>query len=689
MLSGDKAQLLERDLARGRLGRREFIRRAAALGLSASAIAGALAACGGETPTATNASASAPTGVPTRAATPAPAAPTGVPTRAATPAPAASAPPAPRAATATTGGGAATPRGGATASPVGSPAAGIGALGTATSLPLGAGGGLGPGPTRRGGGGTLKMLWWQAPTILNPHLAQGTKDYDAARVTYEPLAAFGPDERLVPFLAAEIPTRANGGVGTDAKSVTWKLKRDVKWSDGRPFTAADVAFTFRYVTDKDTASVSQGVYRDVANVEALDDHTVRVTFKESTPAWYVPFVGSFGYILPEHIFREGLGAAAKTFPGNLKPVGTGPYRVVEFKPGDLVTYDINPFWRAPDGPFFDQVLMKGGGDAVSAARAVLQTGDYQVAWNLQIEPAILNQLQKGGKGKLVQVPNGGIERILIQFADPYKEVDGERAAKSTRHPFQTERKVREAYTYLCDRKTIAEQLYGQGGEATANILTNPKVYASPNTGWTFDIGRAEQLLEEAGYKKSGQYRAKDGVQLSVLFQTSTNSVRQKHQQIVKDALEKAGIKTELKTVDAGVYFGSDAGNTDNTSHFYADLEMYTNSNDSPDPWTYFQGWTTAEIAQKENSWNGSNYHRWSNPEYDRLVAQAKSELDEQKRAQLFIRMNDILVKDDIVLVPQVDRLGIRAFANGMESLHLTAWDVTTWNIANWIGRNSG
>src|SRR5213595_1704924 len=92
-------------------------------------------------------------------------------------------------------------------------------------------------PTRRGGGGSLKMLWWQAPTLLNPHFAVGTKDQDASRIFYEPLAGWDGEGNLVPFLAAELPSQQNGGLSDDGKSVTWKLKQGVKWHDGEPFTA--------------------------------------------------------------------------------------------------------------------------------------------------------------------------------------------------------------------------------------------------------------------------------------------------------------------------------------------------------------------------------------------------------------------------------------------------------------------
>ncbi len=673
------SQALMDQLTSGTISRRTFVVRAAALGLSASAIAGFLAACG--------AAEVAPTAgaVATQAASAAPGAASTVAAGATTVASAAPGVGATVAAAATNPAGAATAVASRAASPSSggsTPAAGGsgGGIGTVTTKPLGKGGGLGPGPSKRGGSGTLKLLWWQAPTILNPHQAQGTKDFDAARIVLESLADFGPDDKLVPFLAAEIPSAANGGLPSDGKSVTWKLKPGVKWSDGQPFTSKDVAFTWKYATDKDTAAVSLSNYQNVANVETPDDTTVKVTFKEATPSWYLPFVGNNGMILPEHIFKDGMGAAAQNFAGNLKPIGTGPYRIVDFKPGDQVNFEINPNWRDANSPAFDQILMKGGGDAPSAARAVLQSGDYNIAWNLQIEPAVLNQLQSGGKGRVEQLPNWGIERIMINHSDPKKEVNGQRSEKNTPHPFLADKAVRQALNLLCDRKTIADTLYGAAGKATANFLTQPQSYNSPNTKWEFNIAAAEKLLEDAGYKKQGQYRAKGDVKLAVLFQTSINAVRQKHQQIIKDAFEKAGIQVELKTVDAAVYFSSDAGNPDTSQHFYADLEMLTSA-PNIDPWTFMETYS-ADIAQKENNWQGSNASRWNNKEYQTLLDQSRTELDVAKRTQMFIKMNDLLISE-VAVIPQIDRLGPIAISNDIKGLELSGWVGTNWNVANW------
>ena len=249
-------------------------------------------------------------------------------------------------------------------------------------------------PTRRGGGGTLKLLWWQGPVLLNPQFATGTKEQEGSRIFYEPLAAWDADGNLVPVLAAEIPSRENGGLTADGRSVTWKLKRGVTWHDGQPFTADDVVFNWEYHRDPATSSSWISTYRDIT-VAKVDSHTVRITFPKPTPFWAEPFVGTVGMIIPRHVFKDFMGTKSREAPANTRPVGTGPYKIVDFKPGDLVLAEANMNYHIPNRPHFDRLEMKGGGDATSAARAVLQTGEYDFAWNLQVADEILKGLERG------------------------------------------------------------------------------------------------------------------------------------------------------------------------------------------------------------------------------------------------------------------------------------------------------
>ena len=536
-------------------------------------------------------------------------------------------------------------------------------------------------PTRRGGGGALKALFWQGPTLLNPHFAGGTKDQEGSRIFYEPLAVWDDDGNLLPVLAAEIPSRANGGVAADGRSVTWKLKQGVSWHDGQPFTADDCVFTFDYVKDPATAAVTAGNYQD-ATIQKIDAHTIRIAFTRPTPNWYDVLVSSAGAILPKHVFANYTGSRSREAPANLKPVGTGPYKFVDFKPGDIVLGEINRNYHMPNRPFFDTIEVKGGGDATSAARAVLQTGEFDYAWNLQVEDEVLKRMEAGGKGRVLAVPSGDIEFIQLNPTDPWTEVDGERSSVKSRHFAFADPKVREAMALLCDRKGMQDFIYGRTGTATANFLSLPVRYRSANTKWEFNVDKANALLDAAGWKRGADgIREKGGRKMKFVYQTSINATRQKEQAIVKQAAQKAGIDLELKSVAASVFFSSDVGNPDTFGKFWADMQMFTWMFGSQDPAGSMRQFLSSELSQKANKWQSRNNSRWSSAEYDAAFAASESELDPVKRAALFIRMNDLLIAAGCI-VPLVNRARVRGAATKLVP-SLSVWDLDFSALHDW------
>ncbi len=536
-------------------------------------------------------------------------------------------------------------------------------------------------PTKAGGGGPLKVLWWQGPTLLNPHFAVGTKDQDGSRLFYEPLAGWDIDGELRPLLAASLPSREDGSIGNDGKSVTWKLKQGVKWHDGKPFTADDVVFNWQYAKDPATAAVTSGSYKEIT-VEKIDDYTVKIVFAKPTPFWADAFVGTQGMIIPKHLFAEFIGGKSREAPTNLKPVGTGPYMFKDFKPGDVVTGVINPNYHQANRPHFDSVEMKGGGDAVSAARAVLQTGEYDFAWNMQVEDEILLRLEKGGKGTVVVSPGGNVEHIQVNSTDPNTEVDGEKSSMKTKHPSLSDPAVREALTMLIDKASVEKFIYGRTGQATANFVNNPERLRSKATKYEFNIDKANALLDKAGWAKGADgIRAKGGVKLKYVFQTSINQPRQKTQAIIKQACQKAGIDIEVKAVTASVFFSSDVANPDTYPHFYTDLQMYTVTMSQPDSEVFMRQFLSDEVATKENKWQGRNITRWQNKEYDATHKAAQVELDPVKRTALLIKLNDIVIANQVV-IPVVVRPGVVAI-NSKLAAEISGWDNNTWDLANW------
>jgi peptide/nickel transport system substrate-binding protein len=545
---------------------------------------------------------------------------------------------------------------------------------------------------KRGQGDDLKILYWQAPTILNPHLATGTKDYDASRLVLEPLASWGPDGKpLANGLAAEIPTVANGGISADSKTVTWKLRQGVKWSDGSPFTADDVVFTFNLTKDKAAATSTNAQTAGVASVTAKDANTFVLVYDAPNPFPYQWGLAGQSMILQKAQFSAFTGAKLKDAPGNTKPIGTGPYKVREFKSGDVVTYDMNENYRDPTKPYFKTVTFKGGGDAPSSARAVFQTGEVDYAWNLQVEKSVLKPMAEvSTTGKMLLAFGSSVERLVINFSDPSPTLGDKRGEPTTKHPYfngPDGKIVRTALAMATDRKTAANEIYGDAGKPGCNIVTGVPEYESKNTTAfcdKFDVAGAAKLLDDNGWKvdASCPCRAKGGVKLNMVYQTTVNAVRQKVQDINKKNWEAAGFKVELKRVPADVFFTNTS--PDGANHFWADVEMYTNNSDSTDFTTYLtDGWSSDQLAQKSNNWNGGNYGRYSNPELDATIDQLRKELDPAKRAALFVKANDLIILD-VSVIPIVSRTQVTSgISKALKGVVPTGWDSEMYGVADW------
>ncbi len=542
----------------------------------------------------------------------------------------------------------------------------------------------------RGEGGELRLIQWQAPTSLDAHRTTGDKDYMASDIVNEPLIRYAEDGSLLPNLITEIPSVENGQLAEDLSTVTFSLIPDMLWSDGEPVTANDVVFTWQWVTTESNASTNFAVWDVIENIEAVDDLTAKVTFKTPSAAWFDPFTGGRnGHIIPSHVFGDDPSNANEDFVS--APIGTGPYVVDSFVPNDTVQYSANPNYRDPNKPFFATVNLKGGGDAASAARAVLQTGEYDYAWNLQVEPAILDEMLQGEpKGQVVVAKGTSVERININFSDPNTEVDGQRSEVNTPHPFLTDPAVRQALNLAVDRETISTQFYGEGEPPTANVLTGLEAFDSPNTSWDYDLEQAAQILEDAGWVLDGDVRAKDGVALEMSYATSVNQVRQKTQAVVKDSFEQIGIKVTLEQVDAGIYFDSAAGNDQNIGHFYWDINMYTNNATSSVPIAYMQDWYAGpdnqNVAQASNDWQGTNRVRWVNADYDAAFEELQKSTSLEQAFELLIQLNDMVI-ENVVVIPQVNRAADKyAISNRLRNENVAkgvGFEYNYWNIANW------
>ncbi len=544
-----------------------------------------------------------------------------------------------------------------------------------------------PAVADRGSDGQLNIIYWQAASILNPYLSGGTKDMEAASLVIEPLARYDEKGMMVPLLVDEIPTLDNGGVSEDLKSITWKLSSGLKWSDGSPFTATDVAFTAEYCLHPEGGCQQASNFTDVESVEALDDSTVKINFAVAKPFPYGPFVGAQAPVLQKAQFENCMGAKApECTDANFQPIGTGPFVVTQFKANDVVAYEANSNYRDESKPAFASVVFKGGGDAASAARSVLETGEFDYAWNLQVEPEILQKMASAGKGTVVSAFGTSVERLMVNMTNPDPALGDKRATvEGGPHPFLTDAAVRTALSKAIDRQVLVDIGYGDAGQPTCNVLPAPAIYNSTANDACLgqDIDAANKMLDDAGWERgSDGIRAKDGVKLSILYQTSTNSVRQATQALVKQWWQEIGVESELRNIDASVFFGGDQSSPDTFQKFFADIEMYTNNFDGTDPENYMANWSCKEIPSPENQWLGDNMPRYCNADYDALVAKMAVTAKLEDRAELARQMNDMLMQDG-AMIPLIHRGGVSAHANSLEGVRMNEWDSELWNVADW------
>ena len=540
-------------------------------------------------------------------------------------------------------------------------------------------------------GEVLTIRYWQAPTLPMPYLSRGDKDADAAAITLEPLANYDPDGNLAPKLAAEIPSVANGGVSQDLRSITWRLRAGLKWSDGSDMTAEDVAFTWRYCADTQTGCASIDSFAGVASVTADDAHTVTILFDAPTPYPYSVFVGATMPIISRAQFAACVGAAARTAACdvvNAMPLGTGPYRIVEFTANEGAVYERNPFYRG-DAPHFDRVVLQGGGDADGAARATLETGEADFAWNLQIEPEALRELEANGIGTAHTAFASQVERIVVNQTNPDPELGDDRSEYldgTNPHPFLTFTPIPQAMSMAIDRVAIAERLYGFAGEPTCNIVAAPARYASAATDdcLTQDIAAAKALLDANGVVDTDGdlVREYNGVPLRITYQTTSNAIREETQRLIRGWWRQIGIDADLVRHDAATFFGGDPRQEDASYlRFFADVQMYTDSS-GVDPQQGLSAGLCGSIETRANAWASGNNARACNAEFDALFVELARTPIGAEREALVKRLNDIIVQN-YYQIPLVNRGIVSATLNTLQGVRFNAWDSQIWNIAEW------
>jgi peptide/nickel transport system substrate-binding protein len=519
-------------------------------------------------------------------------------------------------------------------------------------------------------GGPVKVALYQEPKTLNPYLVNQGAATRVMKTILEGLLGIDPEGNYYPVLASEVPTLENGGISADGLQVTYRLRSNVKWSDGEPVSAQDVVFTWNAIMNTDNQVITRSGYDKIESVEAADDTTVVIRFT----TLYAPFLTLFEYVLPEHVLGDLPDMNNADF--NRSPIGTGPFMVEEWAPGDYITLVANSQYREVGKPYLDQLIFKVVPSRETGV-AMLRTGEVDVMWDLVADQ--IPQIEGDENLNPWISPSINIERLILNLSKP-----GEPADPAVPHPALGDLRVRQAINAAIDKQQIVDVLlHGQ-----ARLINSPIPI-----GWAaddstppseYDPEAAKELLEQAGWVDTDGdgIRDKDGQPLQLtIMSTSGNSLRERVEQVLQGQLKAVGIDLQINNVASSVLFGKWADNAPRARGNFDILLYSTGPKIDPDPhlYGYFH---SSQIPTEENGGKGANYSRYSNPEVDTVLGAARNSPDLGTRRAEYQKMAQ-LIAQDLPHLMLYARLNINVFRSNVAGYTVNAWENLTWDTQNW------
>ena len=533
------------------------------------------------------------------------------------------------------------------------------------------------GPTR---GGSIDFALYQEPETLNPQLASQAASEEISVFIVEGLVGAVDDATYYPRLATEVPTVQNGGVSADGKTVIYHLKPGVRWSDGYPVSAEDVRFTWEAIMHPHSGAAIRSGFRDIETVECPDPATVVVRYKIP----YAPYLRLFGSIMPKHV--SGDPAEMPQWAYNRKPVGTGPFVLSDWTPGDRIMLVRNPWYRDANKPHLDAVTFRLVGDR-EVGKRLLRSAEVDVLWDLG--ESDIDELQHEAGIALSIHPAAEVERLVLNLADPAIDGPSTEEAVQRPHPILGDPQVREAIDLGIDRGKLADTLFGGLGRLGTTPLqfswatgTVPLPPSHPE--------RAIQLLEAAGWvsgpdgirvAKAAKF-ASPGARLHLTLLTTTGSpLRQRVAQMLIDQLKHIGIELAAEFIPSATLFGSWAGGGVG-KHGRFDILMYA-VGPRIDPHSHLEdNFASWSVPSSTSGGVGFNYSRWRNQTADEAIRRGSTSLDHLIREEAYRVAIDQIVADR----PHIflyRRTRVHAHRTRLRGWSPNRWDNLGWNSADW------
>ncbi len=504
-------------------------------------------------------------------------------------------------------------------------------------------------------GGQVIVGLSQEPTIFNPLKSTLEVDRGVQFAIFDSLWRVNEKSELVPNLATEIPTVENGGISADGLTYTFKLRDDAKWHDGEPLTAADVVFSHNTIVNPDFVAGTRIGHDKVAEISAPDDQTVTMTLSEP----YAPFLFVWGdtYIVPEHILKDVEDLNTAEF-NSTAPVGSGPFKFVERVPGDHITLEANTEYHGP-GPYLDKVIFKYVPD-LTGLFTQFKTGEVDVTGIQGITADNYAEAQTI-EGKVINAgPSSTVEFIYMNHGKPV---------------FQ-DKAVREAMYAAMDKANIIDTVYYGVQTPTESYLPQQSWAYNPDlAGQTYDVAAAMKILDDAGWAPGADgIREKDGVKLSFTNSTTAgNKVREQAQQYLQQTWKEAGIDMQINNMPAAVIWGDFF----NLSEYDSVMVGWGNPPD-PDGTSRFH---SAYIPAQGGG--GQNTMQYKNPDLDALWEAGVTEVDPEKRKEIYQQAQQIM-RDDLAYLPIFQYASIEGTKAGLQNYKQSAFVVSNmWNVFEW------
>jgi peptide/nickel transport system substrate-binding protein len=525
-------------------------------------------------------------------------------------------------------------------------------------------------------GGVVNFLLYEDPDTLNPLVGNTSIALQVSTAILEGLTYNDPDGNFQPALAEELPTLENGGVSEDLKTVTWKLKPNVLWSDGQPFTSDDVKFTWEAARDAKNGSAFASDYELITDVQTPDAQTAVVTYSEFNAG----YLDQFPWIMPKHATGPAEDMANWEF--NRNPIGTGPFKLTEWAAGEYLTTVKNENYREEGKPYLDGInFLVVPAEEARTARMVEGDGDVM----LWAGDEAANQIEAAGAGMERLAPGIWVVEMRFNLSKPF---DGD-PGPTPPHPILGDHRVREALAAAVNRERINKELL----EGRVFDIDSPF-----DVGWmqcqvepfTYDPEKAKQLLDEAGWKDEdgdgireahGVPDVADGTPLSLMMNGYTGfSTLELVELAIQEDLKAIGVDTKLENQDFAVIFGTW---DDGSPRLLGDYDILV----------YDAGWFAEpgkEIAQdlgpdqvpSEETPGGLNIYRWVRDDVGQWLTAANSTPDVEVRRENFCKVA-AAYREDIVSVPILQFSEGSVYSNRMHGFTVSTWEYAPWDAENW------